>query len=132
VIDNFHAQSIVSHDLTGCQLKLRLTVNFFQLSSFREATVSSHIISLLSLILIFAHQKIFISYLSTVISGALFMFNVRLAFLVFPAASVTFIVKVHSSLMVVHEVTGFQLIDNSTLQFLVVSSDREAISVLQI
>ena len=74
------------------------------------------------------HQKMFTSYWFTLILGAFFtMFSFMSVLFIFHASSDTLMVKVHSSDIVVHEAIVFQLMDNSTLQFLVLSSLREAI-----
>ena len=52
--------------------------------------------------------------------------NVMLEFFTFHASSDTFMVNVHSSLTLVHDVIAFQLIDRDTLQFLVLLSLHDA------
>jgi uncharacterized membrane protein len=75
----------------------------------------------------------FTSYWFTVILGAFFVtLSLISAFLEFHAASFTLMVRVPSSLIVVHEVIDFQLIDSVTLQFLVLLSLREATKTSQI
>jgi hypothetical protein len=50
----------------------------------------------------------------------------------FPAASLTLIVRVHSSDIVVHLAIDFQFRDNVTLQFLLTLSDHDATKTSQI
>jgi len=132
VIDKVPAQSIVSHDLTGWPLNFKSTLKLFDLSSFQDATTSSPINSWLSFMLIISHQNMLISYWFTVISGALLILSCMAALLTFHAASLTLTFRVHSSLRVVPDVTGFQFSDSSTLQFLVVSSDHETATTFPI
>jgi hypothetical protein len=71
----------------------------------------------------------FTSYWFTVILGAFFVtLSLISAFLEFHAASLTLMVRVPSSLIVVHEVIDFPFNDKLTLQFVVLLSLREAIN----
>ena len=60
------------------------------------------------------------------------VFNLISELFIFHASSDTLIVSVHSSLIVVHEVIVFQLIDSDTMQFLVLLSLRDATNSLHI
>jgi hypothetical protein len=68
--------------------------------------------------------------ISIVLYSSLFSF--MSTFFEFHTSSLTVIVRVHSSEMVVHEVIDFQFSDNSTLQFLLLLSFRDATKISQI
>jgi hypothetical protein len=59
-------------------------------------------------------------------------FNLMSIVFAFPASSVTFTVKYHSSLTVVHDDIIFQFRDSSTLQFFVTLSVHDATKISHI
>jgi len=130
---SFHGSFIVSHDLISFQFSFRDTSHHSRSSSSHDAITSSQNSSWLLFIFTVVHQNIFTSYWFTVILGAFFViFNLISAFFIFPASSVTLIDNVHSSLIVAHDDMDFQFKDNSTLQFFVLLSLRDATKTSQI
>ena len=127
VMVRVHDSLITLQDSISFQFNFMDVLQFWVLSSDQEAIDSSQIINWFHFIDTSFPHDTSISCLFTLISGALFLeLSFTLAFLLLPAASVTFINKLPFSLIVVQEDMFFQLREIDTVQFALSLSFRDA------
>lgn len=132
VSSSFPVVSIVLHEAISAQLSFKLILQLSVLSSFRDATTLSHIMSWLFDMLTLTHQKIFtLDCLIVIVGAALFIVSLIFTDDDFQSLSVTVISRVPAVLIDVQVLISSSLNLRLSEQFSVLSSVHETIASFQ-